>query len=61
VFFPDAATTISQWGNIIILLGKVFIFRELSVEMLEIVIRFRTLVRHHSKMEGCIAKGNRNA
>ena len=43
-------------GNIIILLGKVFIFSAISVEMLQIG-RFSTLVRH-SKMEGCIAKGN---
>ena len=48
--------TCSQW-EISLYSSKVFIFRAISVEMLEIV-RFRTLVRHHSKMEGCIAKGN---
>lgn len=35
-------------GNIIILLGKVFIFRATLVEVLQIG-RFRTLIRHHSK------------
>jgi hypothetical protein len=41
----------------IIFIGKLFISRANSIEIVQMK-RFKTLVRHHSNIEGCIAKGN---
>ena len=57
VLLGDLKNHNQSLGNIYILLSKVFIFRALSVEMVQLE-RFKTLVRHHSKIEGCIVKGN---
>ena len=56
VLLGDLKTYSQLIGNIVIL-GKMFIFRAFSAEMLQMG-RFKSLARHHGRMEGCIARGN---
>ena len=44
-------------GNMIILFDVVFLFREISVAMVQIE-SLKTLVRHHSQIERSFVKGN---